>query len=372
MSKPGNSGEEINTRNRFAEDLLYAYKHAEEEKCCHEMSLPRVHLGMQLDIFALFSRSELGEISKTNRRFNAIIEKRFGTLPCLVLGSLYYYDGKWKWSANVALEVTAVSMSDSQIAQLPSSKFLLFKESEFAFERASSAMEVLKTHKHLWEDGRLFVSMKSFMRSMEFASVVNTSKHLTLVVPGALRILSELLRGKCKHLVITDHSNNPTKQLPINDITNFFFSESECEAQSPCLAIKTRYSSKYQLEEEIIRGFEQKFMATALPPRFAFVKECDGDMDRAQMRDFTRILEFRPKFFAPGVFKYGESESAVRFDRVRVQARARQFSRFWRAGRVVSVILFYHRKHCEPPQVASQSCGRVRSARPSPLECEGT
>ncbi|KAI1703508.1 hypothetical protein DdX_14841 [Ditylenchus destructor] len=274
------------------------------------MSLPRVHFGMQFDIFALFSRPELGQISKTNRRFNAIIEKHFATSPYLVLGSLHYNDGKWKWSTNVlnfafenlsvgAPGVTTLPMSDSQIAQLPFSKFLLFKYSKFIFKNTSNAIVVLKPHSHLWKNGRLVVSMKKFMRSMEFASIVNTSKHLTLVVPGALRILSELLRGKCKHLVITDPSNNPTKQLPINDITNFFFSKSETEAQPSCLAIKTRYSPKHQLEKEIISGFGQKFLTSALPPRFAFVKQYGGDMDLPQLSSDSPLCSMPPKKCKP-------------------------------------------------------------------------
>ncbi|KAI1705034.1 hypothetical protein Ddc_15929 [Ditylenchus destructor] len=262
------------------------------------MSRPRVYLRMQLDIFALFNRPELSRLSEANRHFNAIVKRYFATSPYSVLGYLHYLDGVWKWTATVSpydykniniahLGATAASMSNTQITQLPSSKFLRFGMSHFVFKSVSNAMDVLKAHNHVWEDGLLFVFMSRFLRSMEFANVVNTSKYLSIRVSGSLRMMSELIQGKCTHLMITDKFNIPTKQLPVNDIINYIFSKSRSNTEPIRVGIKTRYPPKFQFYEQIVNSIKQKFLETALPPTFVFVKLHNGDMDWPQAHDFT-------------------------------------------------------------------------------------
>ncbi|KAI1702863.1 hypothetical protein Ddc_16827 [Ditylenchus destructor] len=107
------------------------------------MTIPALHLGLQVDIFALFNRPELSRISETNRRVNAIIEKSpFASSPRMVFDYVFYKsNGEWKWSDDVdlngymhVLANAASPMSDSQIAQLSTSKFLRFRRSDFIFD----------------------------------------------------------------------------------------------------------------------------------------------------------------------------------------------------------------------------------------------
>ncbi|KAI1697276.1 hypothetical protein Ddc_19811 [Ditylenchus destructor] len=252
------------------------------------MTLPGLHLGLQVDIFALFNRPELSRISETNRRVNAIIEKHFASSPRLVFDYVYYKSvgssiREWKWSADFNIDGdmgeldthTAPPMSDSQIAQLSTSKFLRFRRSDFYFDK-EYPLDLLEAHKHLWIDSRLTVFATDFWRSTELpqlASLVNTSHDLCLLVPGALDMLSNLFLGSVKHIHIEDacfpldSSNantiadsifNYTKQLPVNDITNFLFNNAcgNDQCRRFHLKISTRYTPKY-CQENVEYGVDR-------------------------------------------------------------------------------------------------------------------
>ncbi|KAI1703564.1 hypothetical protein Ddc_16491 [Ditylenchus destructor] len=304
------------------------------------MSIPALLLGLQLDIFALFNRPELSRISETNRRVNAIIEKHFASSPRMIFDYLHYKNGVWKCLANAnlgesdeALEAAALPISDSQIAQMPTSKFLRFKLSQFDFDggkymnfyvlmnfvfknrnpvqsrimnsifKQRSSIEVLKAHKHLWEGGRLCIFAMDFWCSNELADLVNTSHDLDLLVPGALDVLPQLIQGSSKHIAVADadFTNigsgnivvdsiagwifNYTKQLSLDDISNFML-DSLCRNDqcSPFnLRICTNYMPKYC--QEVVDSIKQKFLETPDPSEFRF--EIIGIMDWPQAHDWT-------------------------------------------------------------------------------------
>ncbi|KAI1703099.1 hypothetical protein Ddc_16693 [Ditylenchus destructor] len=258
------------------------------------MTIPGLHLGLQVDIFALFNRPELSRISETNRRVNAIIEKHFASSPRLVFDYVFYKSIGWKWSDDADLNQfigmlgdTASPMSDSQIAQMPTSKFLRFRRSDFYFDK-EYPLDLLEAHKHLWIGGRLTVFAPDFWRSTElpqFASLVNTSHDLHMYVPGALDMLSNLFLGSVKHIEISDacfphdSSNanrlvdsifNYTKQLPVVEITNFLFNNAcrKDQCRRMHLNISTKYTPKYC--EKVVDSIKQKFLNTTDPSEFYF------------------------------------------------------------------------------------------------------
>ncbi|KAI1708131.1 hypothetical protein DdX_12079 [Ditylenchus destructor] len=264
------------------------------------MDTSRVYLRMQLDIFALFNRPELSRISQTNRRFNAIIENHFATSPYSVQGHLNYFDGEWKWSTNALPDSTNTTviatallqlsrMSKNQIAQLSTAKFMRFKETHLVSTKTNTVVG-FQALKHLWDGGYLRVSIAKFLRSMDFAGIVNTCSQLFLNVPGSNRVLSGVLQGKSQHIYLIDQANNPTKQLPIIDIVSFLFKDSDKDNSNPqktTLIIETRYSPNYQLYEEVVQSIKQKFLESSRPPIFQFAKLYKRAMDWPQAHDFT-------------------------------------------------------------------------------------
>ncbi|KAI1699029.1 hypothetical protein Ddc_18768 [Ditylenchus destructor] len=285
------------------------------------MSIPVLYFGLQRDIFALFNRPELSRISETNRRVNAIIEKHFVSSPRLTIDYLHYKNGVWKWSDDVdfnesedKLEAAASPMSDSQIAQLPTSKFLRFKELKFIFYKGCP-LEVLKAHQHLWEDSRLRIVAMDFWCSSELASIVNTSHDLLLLVPGAFDVLPQLIRGNINHVAVLDLGFTPdssnavvastnvdsivnyTKQLPLDDINNFLFNNACKNDQcSPFhLNITTTYMPTYW--QEIVDSIKQKFLKAPDPSEFCFV--ISGQFNWPQAHDWT--------------LRHGHSKKELRF-----------------------------------------------------------
>ncbi|KAI1702575.1 hypothetical protein Ddc_17000 [Ditylenchus destructor] len=310
------------------------------------MSTPALHFGLLRDIFAHFNRPELSQISETNRRVNAIIEKHFASSPLLIFEYVHYKNGVWKW-IDTALndQVEAWPMSDSQIAQLPTSKFLRFKISNFNFFenkfkaimnlifkkrnpaqwimsfmfKQRSPLEMLKAHQHLWEGGLLRIFAMDFWCSKELASIVNTSHNLLLLAPGAFDVLPQLIRGSSKHIAVDDfgfiphisnavvHINthvdsilnsevmnsifdwifNYTKQLPLDDINNFLLDNAckndQCINQSFSLKITICYIPKDW--QEVVDSIKQKFLETPDPSEFCFLML--GEIDWHQQQDWT-------------------------------------------------------------------------------------
>ncbi|KAI1702574.1 hypothetical protein Ddc_16999 [Ditylenchus destructor] len=283
------------------------------------MSIPVLHFGLQRDIFALFNRPELSRISETNRRVNAIIEKHFTSSPRLIFDYVHYKNGVWKWLANTdlgetdaTLEAAASPMSDSQIAQLKTSKYLRFRRFHFNDQdeitgfrmlawnimyqiifnpletvletvlvtvlnffrkRTKTPQEELEAHNHLWEGQRLSINITNFTPSTEFASTVNTCHDLVFKAPGALRMLSQLLR-KSMHIKIDDTTENSTDQLPVAEIINFLLRRLHGDLSDfHHLALVTHYELQYQHFAAIMDGIRQKFLETQQPPMFLFEVE---------------------------------------------------------------------------------------------------
>ncbi|KAI1706809.1 hypothetical protein DdX_12803 [Ditylenchus destructor] len=311
------------------------------------MSIPPLLLGLQLDIFALFHRSELSRISETSRRVNAIISKHFASSPRLIFDYLHYENGVWKWSDVVDLNesedelgAAATLMSDNQIAQLATSKFLRFKLSIFNFDdgngikfyyfmnfvfktrnpvpwimnsifKRRSSIEVLKVglmvycfaHKHLWEGSRLRIVAVGFWCSTELTSIVNTSHNLALMVPGAVDMLPQLFCGNTKHIAVGDLDFTPdssenivvitmvafilnyTKKLSLDDISNFLLHNScgnhQCGPFN--LRICTNYMPKYC--QEMVDSIKQKFLETRDPSEFRL--DLIGTMNWPEAHDWT-------------------------------------------------------------------------------------
>ncbi|KAI1706797.1 hypothetical protein DdX_12789 [Ditylenchus destructor] len=287
------------------------------------MSIPPLLLGLQLDIFALFNRSELSRISETSRRVNAIISKHFVSSPRLIFDYLHYKNGVWKWSDNADLAgsedelgAAATLMSDNQIAQLATSKFLRFKLSIFNFDdgngikfyyfmnfvfktrnpvpwimsfifKQRSPLEVLKEHKHLWEGSRLRIFALNFWCSTELASIVNTSHDLHLLVPGAFDVLPQLIQGNSKHIAVIDIgltsvssermvvntiSNwifNYTK-LPLDDIGNFLLHNSCRNDKCSSFHLKIGTASMPKYCQGVVDSIKQRFIKTPDPSEFYF------------------------------------------------------------------------------------------------------
>ncbi|KAI1694329.1 hypothetical protein Ddc_22192 [Ditylenchus destructor] len=257
------------------------------------MTIPGFHLGLQLDIYALFNRPELSRISETNRRVNEIIEKS-SRLPRMVFDYVYYKSiGDWKCSDGYNIEgyinvgAAATPMSDSQIAQLSTSKFLRFRHSEFMFAK-ENPLDMLEAHKHLWIDNRLTVLATDFWCSTklpQLASLVNTSHNLNMFVPGALDMLSNLFLGSITDINIIDNCfpvigsnsrttadsiSNYTKQLPVDDINNFLFNKvciiDQCRPFR--LKIKTNYTPENC--QKVVDSIKEKFLDTPDPAEFHF------------------------------------------------------------------------------------------------------
>ncbi|KAI1702830.1 hypothetical protein DdX_15258 [Ditylenchus destructor] len=279
-----------------------------------------LYFGLKLNILALFNRAELSRISQTNRCFNAIIEKHFASSPLYILNYIQYSNGVWKWSdapditqnADI-LDAAALPMSDSQIAQLSTSKFLRFRLSDFLFGELSNlkvimisvfrlrntsivlkmasfllrsyfnfkqrkALKVLKAHKHLWEGYRLKLHTIEFWFSKEFLNLVSTSHYLRLWIPGSVDMLPQLLLGNCKHIIlnsITDLSSDQlsAKPLPMDDINNFLFHNSCRSYQNGlCIPFNLIVFANYLPEycQEITDSIKQKFLETPHPSEFSF------------------------------------------------------------------------------------------------------
>ncbi|KAI1706799.1 hypothetical protein DdX_12791 [Ditylenchus destructor] len=284
------------------------------------MSIPSLPLGLQRGVFAHFNRHELGRISETNRRFNTVIEQHNDTLPYLVYDYLHYKNGVWKWLPNAdlgktddALEAATLTMSDSQIAQLPTSKYLRFRRTYFerfhfngrnvmnGFMMPVSnilfhgrvfihvifiPLEALKTHNHLWEGHRLSVNIKKFSPSMEFANMVNTCDDLIVKAPGAIQMLPQLLR-KCKHVKIVDTTENSMDHLPVTDIINFLFDRLHGNhSDFHHLAFVTHYELQSKHFAAIMGGIGQKFLETRQHPMFLFEVE-GSDLNWTEVRNYT-------------------------------------------------------------------------------------
>ncbi|KAI1712379.1 hypothetical protein Ddc_12418 [Ditylenchus destructor] len=259
------------------------------------------YLGIVRDIFALFTRSEIAQLTEASRRYKALIESEFATSPCVIVAYLHFQDGQWRWSTHAPasnqslddLRTSAQPMPLRKIAQLTSSKFLRFKHSDFVFTYCNP-MDVIWESKHLFQNGGLRIEHeacgKNFKCLTEVGDRINMGHYLHLSVPGSLKVLSQILSGSFNHISIKDNANNTAKQLPVAHVVDFLFRAryGPCQCSEPTsLVVSTHRAPKCEFYEEIISAIEKKFLATSEPPNFGFAKYHKGKMNWPEARDFT-------------------------------------------------------------------------------------
>ncbi|KAI1715012.1 hypothetical protein DdX_08289 [Ditylenchus destructor] len=255
------------------------------------------YLGIVRDIFALFTRPEIAHLTEANRRYKALIESEFASSPCVIVAYLHFQDGQLRWSNHAPvsskslddLRTSAQPMPPRKSAQLASSKFLRFKHSDFVFTYCDP-MDVIGEYKHLYQNGGLRIVVKNFQCPAEVGDRINIGHYLHLIVPGSLKVLSQILRSSFTHISIKDNANNTAEQLPVALVVDFLFRSrfGPCQCSQPTsLIVSTHRAPKCESYEEIISAIEKKFLATSKPPYFGFAKYHKGNMNWPEARDFT-------------------------------------------------------------------------------------
>ncbi|KAI1697934.1 hypothetical protein DdX_18209 [Ditylenchus destructor] len=217
-------------------------------------------------------------------------------IPLLQFDFLEYSGTKWKCRPGCAIDDGTLSseiiwaLQNDFFELLTNEKYIRFEETSINADH--NLMEDLQLISHVWKDQRLFITMKNFAPSAEFARLINTVHTLELGLPGCIKILPELLESNITCISVTDLTTSPGHNFSLELILDHLFKPvgSSPNNEARYFEIYTR-PQKAVWYDEIVHGFKQRFLESPNPPAFRFVKNHLGMIKWRNAKNFTLYNE---------------------------------------------------------------------------------
>ncbi|KAI1702697.1 hypothetical protein Ddc_16948 [Ditylenchus destructor] len=212
-----------------------------------------------IDIFALFNRKQLFNLSMVCRRYKATIEQYFETKPCLLFYGLQKTSICWKWSPLDNTRYTV--MPNELVSMLESSKFVRFRMTYVK----GPFLEELEPLKHLWENHHLTTNPRAEEYSTEMVEMVRKSRSLKaygITVNEGPNILPALLSNDQEVIeVLFSYTSRQSVSLPVAEIVDFLFRRFPTLDSRKTLSITTYHPLNAENCAQIVDAIKERFMA---------------------------------------------------------------------------------------------------------------
>ncbi|KAI1703535.1 hypothetical protein DdX_14868 [Ditylenchus destructor] len=246
------------------------------------MSRNRLDLSLRtiVDIFALFNRKELFELSLACHRFNVIVEKHFRDAPYLIFYELVR-DSCWKW--RLWEETGYTNMPIGLVTLLKSAKFIRFQNTHLNWRtEVKPLINELESLKHIFNGQTLWIAPGKHGYTTETIKLISKCRHLK-----AMQILYSNAATVIPQLLSNNHDQIELRMsftiqipvvlsmplqivLPVADFADFLFRPTGSNAPYKRLIVFTCETLEKENRTQIVEAIKLRFLDNKTYMRFEF------------------------------------------------------------------------------------------------------